>query len=162
MQYYISAVLQLKARKNIGWHLCWSNSNQIWAVKKWHLFFHYTNIQSVSNWCIHSFKRYFPATKLRQIQFLLCIIQKALGKPSNTFIVLHVFKQTWRWNYHSMNVNGYWKIYCKVENVVEVQRRWRVEFGTPPPTRVTKKSLTQCSREIGMDKSSVHRILNIH
>ena len=22
-------------------------------------------------------------------------------------------------------------------NVVEVQRRWRVEFGTPPPTRVT-------------------------
>ena len=30
-------------------------------------------------------------------------------------------------------VLGYWK----VENVVEVQRRWRVEFGTPPPTRVT-------------------------
>ena len=26
---------------------------------------------------------------------------------------------------------------CKVENVVEVQRRSRVEFGTPPPTRVT-------------------------
>ena len=29
------------------------------------------------------------------------------------------------------------KCYCKVENVVEVQRRCRVEFGTPPPTRVT-------------------------
>ena len=29
------------------------------------------------------------------------------------------------------------KCYWKVENVVEVQRRWRVEFGTPPPTRVT-------------------------
>ena len=29
------------------------------------------------------------------------------------------------------------KCYWKVENVVEVQRRWRVEFGTPPPTKVT-------------------------
>ena len=29
------------------------------------------------------------------------------------------------------------KCYWKVENVVEVQRRWRVEFDTPPPTRVT-------------------------
>ena len=28
------------------------------------------------------------------------------------------------------------KSYCKVENVVEVQRRWRLEFGTPPPTRL--------------------------
>ena len=27
--------------------------------------------------------------------------------------------------------------YWKVEIVVEVQRRWRVEFGTLPPTRVT-------------------------
>ena len=29
------------------------------------------------------------------------------------------------------------KCYWKVENVIEVQRRWRIEFGTPPPTRVT-------------------------
>ena len=30
------------------------------------------------------------------------------------------------------------KCYQKVENVVEVQRSWRVEFGTPPPpTMVT-------------------------
>ena len=29
------------------------------------------------------------------------------------------------------------KCYSKVENVVEVQRRWRVELGTPQPTRVT-------------------------
>ena len=31
------------------------------------------------------------------------------------------------------------KCYSKVENVVEVQQRWRVEFGRPisPPTRVT-------------------------
>ena len=29
------------------------------------------------------------------------------------------------------------KCYCKMEKVVEVQRRWRAEFGTPPPTRVT-------------------------
>ena len=28
------------------------------------------------------------------------------------------------------------KSYWKVENVVEVQRHWRVEFGTPPKTRV--------------------------
>ena len=30
------------------------------------------------------------------------------------------------------------KCYWKVKNVVEVQRRWRDEFGTPPPTRVTR------------------------
>ena len=29
------------------------------------------------------------------------------------------------------------KCYWKVKNVVEVQRRWRVKFGTSPPTRVT-------------------------
>ena len=90
-----------------------------------------------------------------------------------------------------------------MENVVEVQRRWRVEFGTSPTTRLTitrirdkfevdatvqdvlkgrcgsstdnesadevvqvcarspKKSLWQCSREIGIEKFSVHRILNM-
>lgn len=31
------------------------------------------------------------------------------------------------------------KCYWKVGNVVEVQR-WRVEFGTPPQTRVTNNS----------------------
>ena len=87
-----------------------------------------------------------------------------------------------------------------MENVVEVQQRWKVEFGTPPPTiRVTitrirdkfevygmvqdvlkgrcwrkksstdavmqvfarspKKLLRQYSREIDIEKSSVHRIL---
>ena len=96
------------------------------------------------------------------------------------------------------------EVLLKVENVVEVQRSLRVEFGTPPPTRVTvtrirdkfevdgivqdvlkvrcgrqrsstdkesgdvvmqvfarspKKSLRQYSREIGIEKSSVHRIL---
>ena len=94
------------------------------------------------------------------------------------------------------------KAYWKVENVVDVQRRWRVEFGTPPPTTITitrirvevdgtvqdvlkgrcgrkrsstdnesadavmqvfarspKKSLRQCYLEIGIEKSSVHRIL---
>ena len=31
-----------------------------------------------------------------------------------------------------------WLLNCwKVENVVEVQQRWRVEFGTPPPGGVT-------------------------
>jgi len=29
------------------------------------------------------------------------------------------------------------KCYWKMESVVEVQRRWTNEFGTPPPTRVT-------------------------
>ena len=92
------------------------------------------------------------------------------------------------------------KCYWKVENIVEIQRRWRVEFGTLPPTRKTitrirdnfevdgtvqdvlkgqsgakknytdmesanaimqvfarfpKKSLRQCFRAIGIDKSSV-------
>ena len=28
------------------------------------------------------------------------------------------------------------KCYWKLEYVVVVQRRWRIEFGTPPPTRV--------------------------
>ena len=36
-----------------------------------------------------------------EIQCLLCMIQKAPEKHSNTFMVLHVFK------HHSMNVNGY-------------------------------------------------------
>ena len=72
----------------------------------------------------------------REIQFFMYMIHKALEKHGNTFIVLHVFKQTWWWNYHSMNVSGCRKCYWKVENV-EVQRRWRIEFGTPPPTRVT-------------------------
>ena len=43
-----------------------------------------------------------------EIQFLLCMIQKALEKHSNMFIILHVFKQTWQRNYHSMNVSSYW------------------------------------------------------
>ena len=89
-----------------------------------------------------------------------------------------------------------------MENVVEVQRRWRVEFGTPPRLTITRiryksevdgmvqdvlkgrcgrkksstdnesadavmqvfarspnKSLRQSSRELGIEKSSVHRIL---
>ena len=99
------------------------------------------------------------------------------------------------------------KCYWKVENVVEVQRRWRVKFGTLPPTRVAitrirgkfqvdgtvqdvlkgrcgrkrsstdnesvdvvmqvfarpqKKPLRQRSREIGIEKSSIHRILRAH
>ena len=29
------------------------------------------------------------------------------------------------------------RCYWKVENVVEAQQRWSVEFGTPPPTRIT-------------------------
>ena len=98
------------------------------------------------------------------------------------------------------------KCYWKMENVVEVQRCWRVEFGTPPPTRVTitkiwdkfevngtvqdvlkgrcgrkrsstdnksadavmqvfarspKRSLRQSFREIGIEKFSVHQILNM-
>ena len=33
------------------------------------------------------------------------------------------------------------KYYWKVENVFEVQRRWRVQFGTPPPTMVTLRRI---------------------
>ena len=90
-----------------------------------------------------------------------------------------------------------------MENVIKVERRWRIEFVTPPQAWVTitrirdkfevygtvqdvlrgrcgrkcstdnesadavmqviarfpKKSLTQRSRKIGIEKSSVHRIL---
>ena len=45
-----------------------------------------------------------------EIQFLLCMIQNTVEKHSNTFIVPHVFKQIWRWNYHPMNVSGYWSV----------------------------------------------------
>ena len=65
------------------------------------------------------------------------MIQRALEKYSNMFIVLHMFKQTWRWNYHQilMNVSGYWSVVGK----------WRIlkfndiggVIGTPPPTKVT-------------------------
>ena len=139
-----------------------------------------------------------------EIQFLLWMIQKALEKQNNTFIVLHVFKQKSQWNCHYDECKWLLKCYWKVENVIEVQWRWRVEFGIPPPTRLTiirtrnkfevdgtvqdvlkgrcgrkrsssdnesadavmqvfaqstKKSLRQCSREIGIEKYSIHRIL---
>ena len=109
-------------------------------------------------------------------------------------------------NKHGGEINIRWMCYWKVENNVEFQRRWRIEFGTPPPTRVTitrirdkfevdaavqicwnvdekeievqlitrvlmqlcrflprlpKKSLRQCSRENGIEKSSVNRILRV-
>ena len=35
------------------------------------------------------------------------------------------------------------KCYWKVENVFEVQWCWSVEFGTPPPTRITNKNPRQ-------------------
>ena len=41
------------------------------------------------------------------------MIQKSLENHSNTFIVLHMFKQAWRWNYHLMNVSGYWSVIGK-------------------------------------------------
>ena len=42
------------------------------------------------------FETLFLSNEMRQIQFLLCMIQKALEKHSNAFTVLRVFKQTWR------------------------------------------------------------------
>ena len=131
------------------------------------------------------------------------MIQKALEKPNNMFIVLHVFKTNMAVKLSFDEREWLLKCYWKVENVVEVQRRWRVEFGTSSPTRVAitrirekfevdgtvqdvlkslcrrkrsstdnessdviqvfaqspKKSLRQCSREIGLEKYSVHRIL---
>ena len=44
------------------------------------------------------------------------------------------------------------KCYWKVENVVEVQARWRVEFGTPPPTRVTITRIRDKFEVYGMVK----------
>ena len=45
---------------------------------------------------------------------ICCVNQKALEKHSNMFIVLlHAFKQTWRWNYHSMTGSSYWSVIGK-------------------------------------------------
>ncbi|KAJ4441555.1 hypothetical protein ANN_11411 [Periplaneta americana] len=54
------------------------------------------------------------------------------------------------------------KCYWKVENVVVVQRRWRVEFGTELPTRLTIKRIRdkfEVDGTVQDVKSSVHRIL---
>jgi hypothetical protein len=46
------------------------------------------------------------------------------------------------------------KCYLKTENVTEVQRRWRNEFGTPPPTRVTVTKMRDKSEVDG----TVHNV----
>ena len=63
------------------------------------------------------------------------MIQKALGKHSNTFIVLHVFKTNMAVKLSIDERKWLLKCYWKAENV-EVQICWRVEFD-PPPTRAT-------------------------
>ena len=68
------------------------------------------------------FETLFLSNETRLVQFLLCMIQKAQKKHSNRFIVLHVFKQTWRWNYHSMKVSSYW-------SVIE---EWRMLLSSTP------------------------------
>ena len=70
-----------------------------------YVYIHTQYIHRVSNWCIHSSKRYFSARNETEIQFLLRMIQKALGKLSSAFTVPQV---TWRWNYHSMNKFEVW------------------------------------------------------
>ena len=48
------------------------------------------------------------------------------------------------------------KCYWKVENVVEVQRRWMVEFGTPPPpTRVTVTRMRDKFEVYGMEQCAL-------
>ena len=47
------------------------------------------------------------------------------------------------------------KCYWKVENVVEVQRGWKVEFGTSPPKSVT---ITRIRDKFGVDET-VHDVL---
>ena len=82
------------------------------------------------------FETLFLSNEMRQKLCLFCTMQKTPEKHSNTFIVLHVFKQTAvKLSFDELK----WLLSCywKKENVVEVQRRWRVEFGTPPATRVT-------------------------
>ena len=130
------------------------------------------------------------------------MIHKALEKHSNMFIV-HVFKQTWRWNYHSKNVSSYWSVignwrmllkfndvggsnwYTTTnngnnnKNPRQIWSRWNgarcVERSVRKKrsssnnesadavmqvfARSQKESLRQCSREIGIAKSSVRRIL---
>ena len=105
-------------------------------MSEWHQWNFAVCIQSVSNWCNTLFETLFLSNEVRQnYNFLLWMISKALEEHSNTFFVFHVFKQIWRLNYHLMNFKWLLRCYWKVKNVV--QRRWRVEFGTPLPTRVT-------------------------
>ena len=64
------------------------------------------------------------------------MIQKALEKHSNTYIVLHMLTSM---AVKLLFVELKWllKCYWKVENVVEVERRWKVAFGTPQEIMVT-------------------------
>ena len=52
------------------------------------------------------------AMKWDKYNFCCVWSRKTLVKHSNTLIV-HVFKQTCRWTYHSMNISGYWNIIGK-------------------------------------------------
>ena len=48
------------------------------------------------------------------------------------------------------------KWFWKFENVTEVQRRWKCEFGTTPPTRVTISRIRDKFEEAGTIQN-VHR-----
>ena len=50
------------------------------------------------------------------------------------------------------------KCYWKVENVVEVQRHWRVEFGTPPPS--TRLTITRIRDKSELD-GTVKKVLKV-
>ena len=58
---------------------------------------------------------------------------ESIATPSSFFICLNNMAVKLSFDECKWLLKSYWK----VENVVEVQWRWRVEFGTPQPTRVT-------------------------
>ena len=104
---------------------------------KFVFFFYRDIIQSVSNWCIHSLKRYFSATKLDRNTIFVVYGPGGTGKAQKhvhrSSRVLTNLAVTLSFDERKWFLNCYWK----VENVVEVQWHWRIEFGTPPSTRVT-------------------------
>ena len=113
-----------------------------------------------------------------EIQFLLCMIQKAHEKHINEFVVLHVFKQTWRWNYHSTNVSGYRSVIGKWVTITRIRDKFEADWtvqdvlkdrcGTgrnsvdnksadtvmQVSARTPKKSLRKCSHEICIEKTT--------
>ena len=95
----------------------------------------FCNIQSISNWFIHSLNRYFSATKWDKYNFCSVCSRRhwtSIATRSSFFMCLNKMAVKLSFDERKWLL----KCYCKVENVVEVQRRWRVQFGTLP-RRVT-------------------------
>ena len=94
------------------------------------------------------------------------MIQKALEKHSNTFVVLHVFKQTWRWNYHSMNVSSYWCIIGKWRMLKRLEG-WiwytTTNKGNNKKNKTSLKSMERCEMcwKVGAEETKLPLITRV-